>query len=306
MPIARVALAQPLLLGPSLRSGQAFRWKPLPDRDAFAGVAEGRAWTLAREDGALRVEAEPSMAPAEAAAWARRYFRLDDPYDAIAARLAREAALAPAVEAWRGLRLLQTDPWECLLGFVTSIHDSVAAIETRMGRLCRHFGAPLRTTLPGFPRGWAYATPSPERIARAHEARLRSAAGMGFRARYLRGAARMVVEGDVPLADLPRMRYEEAHEVLLQLPGVGDKVADCVQLYSLGHLESFPVDRWIHRAMLARYFADAPRTNAREITALAHQRWGRDAGYAQQFLFHDARVAGSPAAARDRAARAAA
>jgi N-glycosylase/DNA lyase len=288
----RVPLAQPLLLGPTLKGGQAFRWAAA-EGGAFRGVAEGRAWRLAYDKDALLVEAWPALPGAEAAAWARRYFRAQDDYAAIARRLAREEHLQAPIAAWHGLRLLQTDPWECLLGFVTSIHDSVAAIETRIGRLCRHFGAPLRA--PGFPRGWTHATPTPERVARAHEARLRSAAGMGFRARYLKAAARMVVQGDLPLAELGAMPYAEAHEVLLRVPGVGDKVADCVQLYGLGHLEAFPVDRWILRAMQARY---TPSAKPRDIVAFAQQRWGRDAGYAQQFLFHHDRLAAQPAAAR--------
>jgi N-glycosylase/DNA lyase len=215
-----------------------------------------------------------------------RYFRCSDDYLAIGARLRTQPELRPAIDAWWGLRLLQTDPWECLLGFVTSIHDSVAAIETRIGRLCRHFGEPIQA--PGFPRGWTHLTPTPERIARAHEARLRTAAGMGFRARYLRSAAKAVVRGDLPLAELALMPYPEAHEVLLQVPGIGPKVADCVQLYGLGQLESFPVDRWIHRAMTARFLG--PKAKPRDIVAFAQERWGRDAGYAQQFLFHHDRT----------------
>lgn len=286
----RVPLAQPLLLGASLKGGQAFRWRVLPaPPETYVGVAGGRAWWLRHADGALLARCAPALEPREAEAWVRRTFRLDDPYEAVGARLAREAELKGALEAWWGLRLLQTDPWECLLGFITSIHDSVAAIETRIGRLCRHFGAPFQPGIEGFARGWAHATPTPERIARAHEARLRGAAGMGFRARYLRGAARMVLDGDLPLAELASMRYDEAHEMLLQVPGVGDKVADCVQLYALGHLESFPVDRWIQRAMLERFYPQGKAT-PRAIAALAQQRWGTDAGYAQQFLFHDARL----------------
>lgn len=299
---ARVPIARPLLLGPTLRSGQAFLWRPVPQSgEAFAGVAEGRAWLLRREDGALVAACEPELGPREAGAWLRRYLRLGDDYVGVVARLARDEALGPAVARWGGLRLLQTDAWECLLGFLTSIHDSVAAIETRMARLCRLFGEPLRTTLEGFARGRTHAVPGPERLARAHEARLRSAASLGFRARYVRAAARAVLRGDLPLEELPRMPYDEAHEVLLSLDGVGDKVADCVQLYGLGHLESFPVDRWVRRAMEARFFSGA-RARPRDIVAFARARWGRDAGYAQQFLFHEARLAGL--AARRGAARA--
>lgn len=302
MPPVRVPLGQPLLLGPSLKGGQAFRWRALGD-EAYAGVADGRAWVVRRDGGALLAEAWPALPEDAARAWVARYFRLGDDYDAIGGRLRGHAELRPAVEAWWGLRLLQTDPWECLLGFVTSIHDSVAAIETRIGRLCRAFGEPLRAPAPAFARGWTHATPAPERVARAHEARLRSAAGMGFRARYLRGAARAVVRGDLPLAELAAMPYDEAHEVLLQVDGVGDKVADCVQLYGLGHLDAFPVDRWIQRAMARRYFGGDARARPRAIVELARARWGRDAGYAQQFLFHHDRLAGAEARRAQRAPR---
>ncbi|MCA1813111.1 MAG: hypothetical protein LC624_04055 [Halobacteriales archaeon] len=281
----RIPLAEPVLLEPTLKGGQAFRWRAAGP--GWAGVAEGRVWHVAGHATHLAVTCEPELGPQQARAWATRYFRLGDGYAAMAARLRREAELRDAVERWWGLRLLQTDPWECLLGFITSIHDSVGAIETRIGRLCRHFGEPVRTTMPGA-RGWAHLTPPPERIAKAHEARLRSAAGMGFRARYLKGAAQVVVRGDLPLGELAAMPYAEAHEVLLQVPGVGDKVADCVQLYALGHLESFPVDRWVLRAMQERVLG--PEAKPRDIVAHAQQRWGKDAGYAQQFLFHHYRT----------------
>lgn len=290
----RVPLHQPLALEPSLKGGQAFRWRAVPGGPAtFAGVADGRAWVVRHEHGALLVQGWPEPSPREAEAWAGRYFRLGDDYAGIAKRLEAHAELRPALAAWPGLRLLHTDPWECLLGFVTSIHDSVAAIETRISRLCRHFGEPLAAPHPAFPRGRVRTTPAPERIARAHEARLRSAAGMGFRARYLKAAAKAVVRGDLPLAEMATMPYAEAHEVLLGVDGVGDKVADCVQLYGLGHLDSFPVDRWIHRAMVQRYFGGEERTKPKAIVAFAQQRWGRDAGYAQQWLFHHDRLAGS-------------
>lgn len=292
----RVRLDQPLRLEPSLKSGQAFRWRAFPgEADAWAGVADGHAWVLRRVDGALLAQAWPEAPRSEVEAWARRYFRLEDDYEAIGKRLEAHAELRPALDAWWGLRLLQTDPWECLLGFVTSIHDSVAAIETRISRLCGAFGEPIQAPHPAFARGRARATPTPERLARAHEGRLRSAAGMGFRARYLRAAAKAVVRGDLPLAELRVMPYAEAHEVLVRVPGIGDKVADCIQLYGLGHLDSFPVDRWVHRAMVRRYFAGEGRTKPRAIVAFAQERWGRDAGYAQQFLFHHDRLAGMAA-----------
>jgi N-glycosylase/DNA lyase len=141
--------------------------------------------------------------------------------------------------------------------------------------------------------------PSPGRLASATEGELREAA-LGFRAPNLLQAARLVAEGGLDLEALRAASYEEALRALLKVPGVGRKVADCILLFSLDKPEAFPVDVWVWRVMRELYGRhlraalpdESPAGGAgpsdrayRAIQAFAWRRWGRCAGYAQQYLF---------------------
>ena len=97
--------------------------------------------------------------------------------------------------------------------------------------------------------------------------------------------------GEVKLEHLRRVPYREAKEVLTSLPGVGDKVADCVLLFSLDKMDACPIDRWVRRAM-EEWYLDGDKLNYRDIRAWSLERWGGYAGYAQQYLFHQKRLEG--------------
>jgi N-glycosylase/DNA lyase len=106
----------------------------------------------------------------------------------------------------------------------------------------------------------------------------------------VRALARLVADGDVDLRAVTVMPRADARQALLALPGVGEKVADCVLLFGLGFHDAFPVDVWVQRAVERWYFSGRPRT-PRAIRAWANDRFGPVAGYAQQHLFAGARAA---------------
>jgi N-glycosylase/DNA lyase len=98
----------------------------------------------------------------------------------------------------------------------------------------------------------------------------------------------MIINDELDLEALSRQTYENAHASLLELPGVGPKVADCFLLYGVGRLESAPVDVWIHRIVSKLYFGG--KKVSRLMTArFLRQRFGEWAGYAQLYLFDYAR-----------------
>jgi N-glycosylase/DNA lyase len=105
----------------------------------------------------------------------------------------------------------------------------------------------------------------------------------GFRAKYIYAANSMV--DDEYFAKMKKKKYENAMNSLMKLPGVGEKVADCICLFSLGKTEAFPIDVWIQRMMTKIYF-NGKKTKMKEIKKFALERWGKNAGYAQQFLYH--------------------
>ncbi|MDR7406589.1 MAG: hypothetical protein QN199_07390, partial [Armatimonadota bacterium] len=134
-------------------------------------------------------------------------------------------------------------------------------------------------------------------VAEAPDRMLREAL-LGYRAAYLREVARRVAWGDLDLDRLRTIPTEEARRALLDLPGVGEKVADCVLLFGLGHRATFPVDVWVRRAVEELYFGGRSRS-VRDIRAWALDRFGQLAGLAQQHLYHYARTCGIAGSRQD-------
>jgi N-glycosylase/DNA lyase len=108
---------------------------------------------------------------------------------------------------------------------------------------------------------------------------------MGFRAPYLLGAARRVAGGKVDLSALRQLPVEHARDELMQLPGVGRKIAHCVLLFAYGFQTAFPVDVWVIKALRELYFRGR-RVKIRKLQEFGETHFGRNAGYAQQYLFH--------------------
>ena len=147
--------------------------------------------------------------------------------------------------------------------------------------LCERYGEPLTAAPVGPP---AYSFPSPARLARVSEADLR-ACKMGFRAPYLLKTAGLIASGQLDLARLQTLPLEVARAELMNLPGVGRKIADCVLLFAYGFQAAFPVDVWVMKALRQLYFPRR-RVSLQRLHRFAATHFGPCAGYAQQYLFH--------------------
>jgi N-glycosylase/DNA lyase len=180
---------------------------------------------------------------------------------------------------------LRQDPWECLASFICSSTKQIVQIRQIVALLCERFGEPVRV-----PRGRepAFSFPALERIAAARESELR-ACKTGFRAPNLRAAARMIARGEVDLARLSASSVTEARADLMRLPGVGRKIADCVLLFAYGFQDAFPVDVWVTKALRRLYFPGR-RRSLKRLQKFAATHFGLFGGYAQQYLFHYARI----------------
>jgi N-glycosylase/DNA lyase len=250
-----------------------------------------------QEPGGLRVRWQgPAGSPAHLA----RHLGACDPLGDIEAALARDPVLLRLLPHTSGIAIMRQDPWECLVSYVVSAFNNIPKISLSIERMARRFGEPIRSTgdagsvdaigegIEGGhnPVGWTF--PSAEWLAAASPAALRACA-LGYRARYVRDLARMVAAGDVDLARIATMPFDDARAALLDLPGVGEKVADCVLLFAFGRGEAFPVDVWVQRAVERWYFSGRSVT-PRSIRGWARDRFGPLAGYAQQHLFVGARL----------------
>ena len=276
-----LTIDQPLDLGSSLESGQAHRWKKLDGW--YSGVVRGEFIQIRQKGHVLEFSSGPSP-EATAAAMLRDYFRLDDDIYAIYTDINRDGRVAAMVSKYPGLRILRTEPWECLVAFICSANNNISRIHQLMERMSDEFGN--RIQLNGHTR---HTFPTPADLAEAGEGELRRL-GLGFRAPYVDQASRAVLEGKLDLPALVQMPYPEAKAALMEIKGIGSKIADCIAVFSLDKLEAFPIDVWIRRALAEWYFPDQKTPPDRVLLEWAQEHFGRYGGYAQQYLFHGQRL----------------
>lgn len=280
--------------------GQAFRWHKRGN--AWEAVIHGR-WVQLRqlalpssldvECSMLDVGRSPSSEIEAVTAvrvggdwrWLADYLRLNDDFEAILATFPNDAPMRAAMEHCRGMRLVRQEPWECLASFILSSTKQVAQIQQCVRLICERFGEPVPAPTEC---GKQFAFPTPTRLAQASEAELRECK-VGFRAKYLRGAAALIASGDINLGAIHRLPIEAAREQLMRCPGVGRKVADCALLFSCGFEEAFPIDVWIERALRVLYLRNR-KVSKERMEAFAAKHFGPHRGYAQQYLFHHLRT----------------
>lgn len=263
-------------LAATLNSGQAFRWEP--EGAAWVGVV-GNCW--------VRLGVEPDRICAETAVpvadwtWLATYLQVDVHLEPILRTFPDDEPMRKAVQACRGLRLLRQEPWECLASFILSSTKQILQIRQIIAALCTRYGQPV--AVPTGHSG-AFSFPAPSVLASVTERELRNCK-MGFRASYLLEAAQAVQSGELNLRSLSTVSCEEARTALMDLPGVGRKIADCVLLFAYGFQEAFPVDVWVLKALRQLYFPRRHRT-LRQLHEFSAKHFGPYAGYAQQYLFH--------------------
>lgn len=275
-----IPIEQPFNLTHTLECGQAFRWRR--EGEWYYGVIFGNILRIRQT--LLGVEFESCPLPEEEIVNRLMYYlRLDDDLAGIYAKIGKDERMRRAITQFYGLRLLRQEPWECLASFICSISSNIPRISDCIESLCRKMGDPLE--MDGHVR---YSFPTPERVMELGETGLRLL-GWGFRAPYLAGTADRIGQGIYDLDGLRELTYDDAKKDLMSLHGVGDKVADCVLLFSLEKLDSFPIDRWVRRAVEEWYvIGENPSYDA--IRSWALDYFGGHAGYAQQYLFHRRRL----------------
>ena len=277
-------------LGATLSSGQAFRWRPI--ERSWVGVI-GRHW-VRLESHATGILAETAGAMSDWK-WLTDYLQLELDLNAVLQRFPNDEPMRAAMGACRGLRLLRQDPWECLASFICSSTKQIVQIQQIISLLCERYGEPVNV-LPGYAPAQAF--PSASALAEVCELDLR-ACKMGFRAPYLLETARQVAAGELDLADLEQIPVDLARGQLMQLPGVGRKIADCVLLFAYGVQSAFPVDVWVIKALRELYFRRR-QVKLQRLQRFSAQYFGPHGGYAQQYLFHYVRTVARPKPPRRR------
>jgi len=297
LPLAGPALAE------TLDGGQCFRWRLAGD-GAWHGVSGG----IAAELRPRSPNAFDCVLHAGTVDDLRRHFADDLDWHALADALPHrtDRHLATCLAAFPGLRILRQPIGEALLGFLCSatkqivqIKQMVALLAARHGRVlapahCHPLVDNDRGRGPGDchpivdngSRGPAaaavHALPTWGELAEVSEEALRACL-LGFRARHVVGVARFLTERPGWLEETAALPYAEAKARLIELPGVGEKIADCVLLFGAGRLEAFPVDVWILRVMARRYGLHG--WSPAQVAHFGRVHFGPLAGLAQQYLF---------------------
>lgn len=276
------------VLAESLDGGQAFRWTREAD-GSFLGLWSGHIVRLRLAvDGRVAWSAPAALA-AQVAPALRTYLGLDRDFPALTDSLPwrSDPHLAACLASFPGLRILRQPFGETLLGFLCSATKQIVQIKQMMALLAERHGTPL----PGLsaPRPTHSALPTWPQLAAIPEAELRACL-LGFRARYIAQTAQFLAAHPGWLEETETLPYPAAKERLCSLPGVGEKVADCVLLFGAGRLEAFPVDVWIIKTMERRYGLTGWKPA--QIAHFGRTHFGPLAGLAQQFLFSHERRAG--------------
>ena len=279
----------PFNLEHTLDCGQLFRWQKLGNW--WYGIVEDRVVKIKQNTEKLVVQFFPEI---KNHGFLENYLRLDDDLSCILNTICKDEYMRKAIDRFYGLRLCRQEPWECLISYICATYKSIPAIKKMINNISRCFGKQL--TFDGYD---FFTFPKPNELAQISAKDLRGC-GLGFRAERVLDTAKLVDRGELVLEDLEHMDYPEAKRELLFLPGVGQKVADCVLLFSLEKLEAFPIDVWMKRAtttLYAHYFdssfikrlADKSSITRKEyetIGSFGREYFGDYAGYAQEYLFH--------------------
>lgn len=255
----------PFDLAQTLDCGQSFRFKENAD-GSFTGVVRDVVATVSYENSTLKIVSDSDL---NEQMW-REYFDLDLDYAKIKADLSKmHPVLAEASSYAGGIRILNQQPFEALITFIISQNNNISRIKGIVQRLCENFGECID--------GENYMFPSAEKLASLTVDDL-APIKAGFRHRYIIDAAQKVHAGEIDLESLREMDYAEAQKELMKITGVGVKVADCVLLYGLHRLESFPLDVWMKRALSVLF------------EGYKGDEFGVYGGIAQQYIFHYSRM----------------
>ncbi len=248
----------------TLDCGQAFRWEELY-KNCWHGVAFNKYLKIEKlADGTVVLH---NITKEDFYSIWVNYFDLDRDYEEIVNAVSDNKILKEASEFGRGIRVLNQEPWETLCSFIISQNNNIKRIKGIISRLCESFGEKT----DGY-----YTFPTAEKIATLSLEDL-AVLRAGFRAKYILDAATKVANGEIDLSSLKSMSLDDARNELMKIKGVGPKVADCALLFSHKHIEAFPKDVWIKRAMEKLFDGELPKEAEKY------------AGIVQQYIFFYAR-----------------
>ena len=249
--------------------GQCFRWEKEPD-GSFIGIANRQVVRIKSDGEDTFIE---GITQEDFNCFWEKYLDIKRDYSAIKKAVNINETMDKSIKFGYGIRILRQEFFETLISFIISQRSSIPKIKSCVNKLCELCGEKIE-----FEGKVYYAFPTPEKLASLSEEDLR-AIGVGYRAPYILKAANAVSSGEIDAQTLEKDSTPIAREKLLSLYGVGDKVCDCVLLFSLGKYDLFPSDVWIKRVMAEEF-------NSLDAKKSGEDEFGLYSGFAQQYLFY--------------------
>ena len=214
------------------------------------------------------------------------FFRKNDNMQEIIKSISKDKTVKKAVKEYEGLRIFEQDPFQCLISFIISSNSNIQKIKNSLEKITKKFGKKVKIQNKEF-----FLFPKPEKIANASINEIK-ACGVGYRAPFIKEAAKRVISKQINFEYLKKCDYYEAKKNICLVPGIGNKVADCIMLFSLNKLEAFPLDTWMIK-ILEKYYSKEFKIKTKTITQkqyeLLHEKivnyFGPYCGYSQQYLF---------------------
>ncbi len=257
--------------------GQCFRWVENPD-GSFDGIAYKKAVNVSLTKGTLIIK---NTSEEDYNNIWRHYLDLDRDYAPLKEILSVDENLKKAIEYGYGIRILNQEPWECLVSFIISTQNQIPRIKKIVNALSERYGEKIQIEDRVY-----YSFPDAESLKGISEEELMFLKA-GYRAGYIIDAVNKITSGEIDLEKIFDMDYLSAKKELMKIKGVGEKVADCVLLFSYGKTEAFPIDVWVGRIMRNLYLSE--NASIKDIRAESERLFGKNAGLAQQYLFYYAR-----------------
>ena len=170
------------------------------------------------------------------------------------------------------MRILRQDLWEVFISYVISQNNNIPKIKKSIQILCERYSDGIHF-------------PKPEVLAFVPETELMDGTALGYRADYIIGISKAVMEGRLDIEAISQLPYEQAYEKLIEIKGIGPKVANCIMLYGFHFMESYPIDTWMKKIINEDY-KDYSKNDYLEYI---NSSYGGFQGYVQQLQFYHKR-----------------
>lgn len=260
--------------------GQCFRWNTI-DNNTYIGVIGNNVLEVKEENNKIKF---CGMCEEDIKELVNRYFDLDTDYEKIKTKLSNiDDYLKTSIEFGSGIRILKQDLWETLISFIISANNNIPRIKGIIERISKKYGKKIVYKNKEY-----YTFPTAEELSKASVEDLRKL-GLGFRDKRIYETTKLIKKGRIDLYGLEKIKdTNKIREILLTIPGVGPKVADCILLFGFNRFEVFPIDVWVRRVMNELYIKNEDETKVKkeEIELLAKTKYASLAGIAQQYLFY--------------------